>query len=324
MRRLLLPVLALLAMPIAHAAAQTTTDTAAAVCPTGLSAAGTKVCTAALDGITMIHPIAALLMNGGNPRLGSAGVIGRFGHVALGLRATTAMAVVPDLSWAGNTDTVPVGRRVQLYAPRVDLAMGILQKQMPMGVVGVDFLLSALVIPRNRTDLFTPVPGSRTIQDATVSLDWGIRAGMTSAKLPTVSLSIMKRSTPTVQMGGTTNGQTTAWTFNASAIDVRLFAGKRFGWFEFAVGAGADLLSGKGEVAYRDPGTGTVGDVLEPKLSGMRIVTALNLGFHIGPLHLVGEGGYQVGSNLALTTRYAENNPNAGKFFGGVGVVLAR
>lgn len=324
MRRLLLPVLALLAMPIAHAAAQTTTDTAAAVCPTGLSAAGTKVCTAALDGITMIHPIAALLMNGGNPRLGSAGVIGRFGHVALGLRATTAMAVVPDLSWAGNTDTVPVGRRVQLYAPRVDLAMGILQKQMPMGVVGVDFLLSALVIPRNRTDLFTPVPGSRTIQDATVSLDWGIRAGMTSAKLPTVSLSIMKRSTPTVQMGGTTNGQTTAWTFNASAIDVRLFAGKRFGWFEFAVGAGADLLSGKGEVAYRDPGTGTVGNVLEPKLSGMRIVTALNLGFHIGPLHLVGEGGYQVGSNLALTTRYAENNPNAGKFFGGVGVVLAR
>jgi hypothetical protein len=272
----------------------------------------------------MIHPLAALLMNGGNPRLGSAGVIGRFGHIALGLRATTAMAVVPDLAWAGNSDTVPVGRRVQLYAPRVDLAMGILQKQMPMGVVGVDFLLSALVIPRNRTDLFTPVPGSRTIQDATVSLDWGIRAGMTSAKLPTVSLSIMKRSTPTVQMGGTTNGQTTAWTFNASAIDVRLFAGKRFGWFEFAVGAGADLLSGKGEVAYRDPGTGTVGDVLEPKLSGMRIVTALNLGFHVGPLHLVGEGGYQVGSNLGLTTRYAENNPNAGKFFGGIGVVVSR
>ncbi|MDX2262107.1 MAG: hypothetical protein SFU84_10475 [Gemmatimonadales bacterium] len=324
MRRVLLLAVAACLVPVSRAAAQTTTDTAAVVCPTGLSTAGAKVCTAALDGITMIHPIAALLMNGGNPRLGSAGVIGRFGHIALGLRATTAMAVVPDLAWAGNTDTVPVGRRVQLYAPRVDLAMGILQKQMPMGVVGVDFLLSALVIPRNRTDLFTPVPGSRTIQDATVSLDWGIRAGMTSAKLPTVSLSIMKRSTPTVQMGGTTNGQTTAWTFNASAIDVRLFAGKRFGWFEFAAGAGADLLSGKGEVAYRDPGTGTVGEVLEPKLSGMRIVTALNLGFHVGPLHLVGEGGYQVGSNLALTTRYAENNPNAGKFFGGIGVVLSR
>lgn len=116
----------------------------------------------------------------------------------------------------------------------------------------------------------------------------------------------------------------TASTSNASAIDVRLFTGKRFGWFEFAAGAGADLLSGKGEVAYRDPGTGTVGDVLEPKLSGMRIITALNLGVHVGPLHLVGEGGYQVGSNLALTTRYAENNPNAGKFFGGLGVVLAR
>ena len=324
MRRFLLLAVAVLLVPTTRAVAQATTDTTAVVCPTGLSAAGAKVCTAALDGITMIHPLAALLMNGGNPRLGSAGVIGRFGHIALGLRATTAMAVVPDLTWAGNTDTVPVGRRVQLYAPRVDLAMGLLQKQMPTGVVGIDFMLSALVIPRNRTDLFTPVPGSRTIQDMTVALDWGIRAGMTSPKLPTVSLSIMKRSTPTVQMGGTTNGQTTAWTFNASAIDVRLFTGKRFGWFEFAAGAGVDLLSGKGEVAYRDPGTGTVGDVLEPKLSGMRIITALNLGVHVGPLHLVGEGGYQVGSNLALTTRYAENNPNAGKFFGGLGVVLAR
>lgn len=317
-------VTALLVIPgAAYAQGTTESDTTVVSCPTDLSAAGARVCGAALDGILMMHPLAALLMNGGNPRLGSARVVGRFGHLALGVRATTAMAVIPDLSWAGTTDTVPVSRRVQLYAPKIDLAMGLLQKQMPMGVVGVDLLLGMMLIPPGRTDVLTPVPGSRTIRDAAFSLDWGIRVGMESPTLPTVSLSIMKRSTPEVQVGGTTNGQTTAWTFNASSIDVRLFAGKRMGLFEFAAGAGADLLSGSGEVAYRDPDTDTVGPVLVPDLAGMRIVTAVNLGFHLGPLHLAGEGGYQVGSKLGLSTRFAQNNPDAGKFFGGFGVVLS-
>ncbi len=63
MRRFVLLAVAVLLVPATRAAAQTTTDTTAVVCPTGLSAAGTKVCTAALDGLTMIHPLAALLMN---------------------------------------------------------------------------------------------------------------------------------------------------------------------------------------------------------------------------------------------------------------------
>jgi hypothetical protein len=298
-------------------------DTSTVVCPDDLSPVGAKVCTSALEGITIMHPVAGLLMNGGNPRLGSARVIGRFGHVAIGARTTTAMAVIPDLSWTGGTDTVPVGWRVQLYAPRVDLAMGLLQKAMPMGVIGVDLLASMLFIPPRGTEALTPVAGSRTIGNVAFALDWGFRAGMESPTLPTVSLSVMKRSTPMVQMGGTTAGRTMAWTFDVSSIDVRLFAGKRMNWFEFAVGGGADLLSGHGEVAYRDPGTNTVGEVLQPDLSGLRIITALNLGVHIGGLHLAGEGGFQVGSDLGLTTRYAQNNPNAGKFFGGVGVVLS-
>lgn len=315
---------ALLVLPGSLAGQGTTEpDTTAVVCPSDLSPAGLKVCGAALDGIQVMHPIAALLMNGGNPRLGSARVIGKFGHVALGIRTTTAMAVMPDLSWTGETDTVPATWRVQLYAPKVDLAMGLLQMEMPMGTIGVDALLGLLLIPPNKTAALTPVPGSRTIGNAAFSLDWGIRFGMESPTLPTVSLSVMMRSTPEVLVGGTTDGRTTAWTFNASAIDVRLFAGKRMGWFEFAAGAGADLLSGKGEVAYRDPETDTVGPVLVPKLSGMRIVTALNLGFHVGPLHIAGEGGFQMGSKLGLATRFGQNNPDAGKFFGGFGVVLS-
>lgn len=321
----LLGLIATFALP-GHLVAQA--DTAATelpvVCPDSLSGRGLRVCQAALDGAVMLHPFAALLMNGGNPRLGSAAPIGKFGHFALTIRATTATGVIPDLTYDGTADTVAVGQRVQFYAPHVDLDLGLVQMVMPMGTIGVDVMLSALVIPSNRTTAFTPVPGSRTIGKAAVTLDWGVRFGMTSPTLPTVSLTIMKRSTPTVQLGGTTDGNTTAYTFNASSIDVRLFAGKRFDWLELAAGAGVDLLSGSGEVAYRDPETDTVGTPLEPKLSGMRIVTAMDVGVHLGPLELVVEGGFQVGSNLALTTRFAEVNPNAGRFFGSFGVVLTR
>lgn len=321
---LVLASIAFLSPGVIAAQSDSTTDVVSATCPDSLSERGTAVCQAALDGVAMLHPFAALLMNGGNPRLGSAAPIGRFGHFALTVRATTATGVIPDLRYDGTTDTVAVGQRVKFYAPHVDLQLGLARKPMPMGTIGIDVMLSALVIPSNRTTAFTPVPGSRTIGKATVTLDWGIRFGMTSPKLPTVSLTIMKRSTPTVRLGGTSDGRTTAYTFNASAIDVRLFAGKRFGWLELAAGAGADLLSGSGEVAYRDPETLIVGTPLEPKLSGMRIVTALDVGAHLGPLEFVAEGGFQVGSNLALTTRFAEVNPNAGKFFGSFGVVVSR
>jgi hypothetical protein len=317
--------LALLLLP-AIAWGQTTppAEEPEVTCPAGLSEAGGRVCTAALDGITMLHPSAALLMNGGNPRLGSAGVLGQFGRLALGVRATTVQVVSPSLAFSGVADTVPVDRKVQFYAPRLDLQVGVLQKQMPMGRVGVDVLLSALVMPRNGTDLFTPVPGSRTIRDAAVSLDWGVRFGIEGPKLPVASLTIMKRSTPRVTMGQLAAGDNIAYTFNASAISTRLMLGKRFGTFELAAGAGADLLGGKAEVIYRNIGPDTLAAPLAPSLSGVRLVTALNLGFHLGPVQVVGEGGYMVGSSLALATRFAENDTDAGKFFGGIGIVLSR
>ncbi|MCB9505183.1 MAG: hypothetical protein H6692_03465 [Gemmatimonadales bacterium] len=311
-----------LALPITPTGAQdVAVDTTAVVCPDSLSPRGLRVCTAGLDGVAMLHPFAALLSNGGNPRLGSARAIGSSG-------------TLPRLPPHHRTDGDPRprlrrGRRhgpgratVQFYAPHLDLAAGLAQMVMPMGTVGIDVLLSALFVPENRTTAFTVVPGSNTIGGASVSLDWGLRFAFEGEQLPVVSLSIMRRTTPQVRLGGTTDGNTTAYTFNAKAIDVRLFVGKRFGNFEIAAGAGADLLSGSGEVAYVDPETDEVGPPLEPDLSGLRLTTALDVGIHAGPLQFVVEGGYRVGSNLGLTTRFAEVDPNAGRFFGSFRVVV--
>ncbi len=300
----------------------TTVDTSKASCPATLPNQAARVCNAALDGVTMLHPLAALLISGGNPVLGTAatGASGRFGHFHLMLRATTAVVVVPDFSYDGVADTVPVSRKLSLFAPRIDLSTGLLTKPMPMGTVSLDFILSALLIRQGATTLFTPVKGSRDVNGTVVSLDWGIRAAMVSKTMPTASLSIIKRGMPSITMGAVTGSSLAAYTFDASAINVRLLLGKQFNWFEFAVGGGADLLGGNAEVVYRDPETGITQPPIKTKLSGMRLLTVLDLGARLGPMRLGIEGGYQAGSKLTQQTIFAENNVNAGKFYGGLGV----
>ncbi|MES2306072.1 MAG: hypothetical protein V4558_11220 [Gemmatimonadota bacterium] len=301
--------------------AQTTPDTVAA-CPTTLSVKAGKVCAAALDGVTMLHPLAALLVSGGNPVLGTATAAagGRFGHFYFSLRANSVQAIIPDLSYNGTADTVPLRRRVRLYAPRADLSAGLLQKKLPMGTVAADFILSALLIPADASESFTPVAGSRTLAGYTVQLDWGVRLAMAGPKLPLVSLTAMKRGTPTVTVGNVTEGDLAAYIFDASAINVRLMMGKRFRWIEFAGGGGADLLGGKAVVFYRDPANGALQSAIEKKLSGMRLTAAANLALLIGRVRIGAEGGYQAGKSDSLTTIFAQNNTSAGKFYGGLGV----
>ncbi|MEO5799877.1 MAG: hypothetical protein ABIZ70_15515 [Gemmatimonadales bacterium] len=300
---------------------QTTADTVAA-CPTNLSVKAGKVCAAALDGVTMLHPLAALLVSGGNPVIGTAGAAagGRFGHFYFSLRANSVQAIIPDLAYDGTADTVGMHRRVRLYAPRADLSAGLLKKKMPMGTVAADFILSALLIPADASESFTPVPGSRTLAGYTVQLDWGLRLAMAGPKLPLVSLTAMKRGTPTVTVGKVTEGDLAAYTFDASAINVRLMLGKRFRWIEFAGGGGADLLGGKAVVFYRDPANGALQSAIEKKFSGMRLTAAANLALLIGRMRIGAEGGYQAGKSDSLTTVFAQNNTSAGKFYGGLGV----
>lgn len=316
---LVLSTLALLA--VRPLAGQTTADTVAA-CPTTLTAKAGRICAAALDGATMLHPLAALLAGNGNPVLGTAaaGAGGRFGHFYLTLRANSVQAILPDLTYDGTADTVAMHRRVRLYAPRIDLSAGLLQKRMPMGTVAADFILSALMIPENASSSFAPVPGSRTLSGYTVQLDWGMRISMVGAKLPTISLTGMKRGTPTVTVGNITAGDLAAYTFDASAINVRLMAGKRFKHIEFAGGGGADLLGGKAVVFYRDSANGTLQSAIEKKMSGMRLISAANLALLLGRVRIGFEGGYQAGKNDSLTTIFAQNNTSAGKFYGGLGV----
>ena len=61
-----------------------------------------QTCDAAIDLTRAYHPIAGLLISGGNPVLGSGSSMGGLGKFAFTLRANGADIVVPDLTVDAN------------------------------------------------------------------------------------------------------------------------------------------------------------------------------------------------------------------------------
>ena len=66
-----------------------------------------RVCSAAVDATRAFHPIAGILVSGGNPTIGSAGTLGGIGHATFALRANAVELVVPDLNYDGGAAAVP-------------------------------------------------------------------------------------------------------------------------------------------------------------------------------------------------------------------------
>src|SRR5919107_5752344 len=98
-----------------------------------VSARVANLCDAAIDGTRAIHPVAGLLVSGGNPvlRTGTGGDgLGRF---ALTIRANTARVQLPDLTYDGNAETVPAGERLLFIAPLIEGSAGPYPRARPPG-----------------------------------------------------------------------------------------------------------------------------------------------------------------------------------------------
>jgi hypothetical protein len=77
-----------------------------------------------------------------------------------------------------------------------------------------------------------------------------------------------------------------------------------------------------GVVTYADSTLAAGDSTVTVKLSTSRIITAVNAGVEVGPLHLWAEGGLQVGKKTELATPFELNDPNSGRFYGGAGVAI--
>ena len=74
-----------------------------------------RVCDAAIDGTRAFHPVAGLLVSGGNPVLGTANTLGGLGHFAVTARVNAVNVVFPDVGYDGSSTTVPSSEK--LFAP---------------------------------------------------------------------------------------------------------------------------------------------------------------------------------------------------------------
>ena len=304
-------------------AAQTDPAPAPAVHPCESQAGPTKaVCRAGYDAISVMTPIAALAASGGNPSLGSAAGGEKFGHLLVTVRGSFLTAVLPATSYDGVGDTVPVARRLPVAVPSVDLRFTLLRKPLPMGAASVDFLATITGVPRGATQYIRFGDEVRGVGGLVLGFGYGLRIGVApKLPMPTASLNITRHDMPRFTVGAVAAGSNFAYTLSASAMNVRLLAGRRFGAFELTAGGGADLIKGDYSLIYLDPVAKTLLPRADSTFSTMRLLTVANGAMYLGKIaRLTFEGGFQIGKDEKLPTQFDGLNTKSGRFFGGVGL----
>jgi hypothetical protein len=282
-----------------------------------------RVCAAAVDGTRAFHPIVGVLISGGNPTIGTAGTLGGLGHASLTLRANAVELVLPDLSYNGSSTTVPAGNKLFAPAPLVEGSLG-LYKGMPTGLLAVDFLGSAQLLPTNQIDNLVVESGARKLGSIALGLGYGARIGILRemGPLPAVSFSIMRRDIPRITYGDISAGDSYSYGVDLHATNLRLVASKQLLILGLAAGLGWDKYTGDAVIRFRDPITLTPQPDVPFELSSSRGLAFVNAGLNLSMLRLTGEVGYQTGKDQNLSTSFEDFDTTKGKFFAGLGLRL--
>jgi hypothetical protein len=280
-----------------------------------------RVCSAAVDGTRAFHPLMGILVSGGNPTIGSAGTMGGLGHAAVTLRANAVQVVFPDLNYTGSSATVPAGDKLFAPAPLVEGALG-LYKGMPSGLLALDFLGSAQLLPTNQIDNLSVDGGATTVGSIAVGLGFGARIGILKemGPLPAVSFSVMRRDIPRISYGDVPAGDRFSYGINMHATNLRLVASKQLMMLGLAAGLGWDKYTGDALIRFRDPVTNLQQPNVPVKLNTSRMLGFVNAGLDLSVVRLTGEVGYQGGKDQKLSTEFQDFDTTKGKFFAGLGL----
>jgi hypothetical protein len=287
----------------------------------GYSANAHRVCAAAVDGTRAFHPVLGVLVSGGNPTIGSAGALGGLGHAAVSLRANAVEVVLPDLSYNGSTATVPAGQKLFAPAPQVEGALGLF-KGMSGGLLALDFLGSAQLLPTNQIDNLTVDGSARKVGSLALGLGYGARVGILRemGPLPAVSISIMRRDIPRITYGNVDAGDAYSYGVDLHATNLRLVASKQLLILSLAAGLGWDKYTGDAVIRFQDPITLTPQPDIPVALNSARGLAFVNAGLNLAVLRLTGEVGYQTGKDQNLGTSFEDLDTTKGKFFAGLGL----
>jgi hypothetical protein len=280
-----------------------------------------RVCAAAVDGTRAFHPLIGVLVSGGNPTIGSAGTLGGLGHATASIRANAVELVLPDLNYNGSNTAVPAADKMWTPAPVVEGALGV-YKGMSGGLLAVDLLGSALLLPTDQIQNFTVDAGAQRVGDLALGFGYGARIGLLAetGPLPALSVSVMHRSTPEISYGDISGADRFSYSVDFQATNLRLAASKKLMVFDLAAGLGWDHYTGDAVIRFRDPTTGLTQPEVPVELSTSRALGFLDAGLNLSFLRITGEVGYQGGRDQQLTTDFEDFDTTQGKFFAGVGL----
>jgi len=280
-----------------------------------------RVCGAAVDGTRAFHPVFGMLVSGGNPTIGSAATLGGFGHASLTVRANAINVVLPDLGYTGSSSTVPAGDKLFLPAPLVEGAVGV-YKGLTGGMLAVDFLGSAQLLPTNQIDNFSVDSDARRIGSIALGLGYGARVGLLRGMgpLPNISFSLMRRDIPTIAYGNAPAGDDYSYSLDLHATNLRLIASKQLAVLDLAAGLGWDKYTGDAIIQFRDPITTLLQPNVAVDLDNSRVLGFVNAGISMSMVRLTGEVGYQGGKDQNLSTDFEDFDTTRGKLFAGLGL----
>lgn len=280
-----------------------------------------RVCTAAVDATRAFHPVLGGLVSGGNPVLGSGGPLGGPGHFTATARVNAIEVVLPDLSYDGRSSSVPAGQKIFAPAPQVEASVG-LYGGLPSGLLALDFLGSAQLLPTSVFDDFSVEEGARRIGNAALGLGYGARVGILreTGPLPGISVSIMRRDLPTISYGNIQNGDEFQYSVNLHAANLRLVAGKTLAIVTVAGGLGWDKYTGNALIQVRPSVPAVPATDVPIKLNTSRATFFVDAGLNLALLKVVGEAGYQTGKDQKLSTDFEDFDTHKGKFYAGLGL----
>src|SRR6266511_3258865 len=105
-------------------------------------------CNTMVDATRAFHPLAGMIVSGGNPVVGAAGTLGGFGHFSASLRFNAIKASLPNPDSTAQSP-VPSSFDGYLPAPVVEAAAG-LYRGTGSGLLSIDALASAVLLPASR------------------------------------------------------------------------------------------------------------------------------------------------------------------------------
>jgi len=282
-----------------------------------------NLCNAVLDAARGFHPVLGLLTSGGAPVLGATDGLGGFGHVYVSARVNATRVVLPDLDYDGTTTTVGPGDKLFFPSPVIETAVGLFGGTRA-GLLALDFLGSAQLLPINQIDNFGVASSARRIGSVALGLGFGGRVGIVreTPATPAIAVSVMYRDIPELRYGDLGAGANQSFATDLNATNLRAVVTKRFGLASLAGGIGWDHYTGHAQVQFRNPITAIPEQAIELDLASSRTMGFVNAGLGFRYVKLVGEAGYQLGKDQHLVTTFADFDPSGGRFFAAVGLTV--